>query len=59
MHYIGGISKSFILEPDPTSKYSNPEWARPVSPHQRYRVSEVSTPVVYVSIHTLILQSLA
>ena len=33
---------SCILEPDPTSKYSNPEWVRPVSPRRRYRQSEVS-----------------
>ena len=31
-----------ILEPDPTSKYSNPEWVRPVSPRRRYRQPEVS-----------------
>ena len=53
--YRRHISKSFILEPVPTSKYSNPEWERPVSPRRRYRISEVSTSVVYVSIHTLIL----
>ena len=36
------LSNPVILEPDPTSKYSNPELVRPVSPRRRYRQSEVS-----------------
>lgn len=35
-------SKHFTLEPDPASKYSNPEWSQPVFPRRRYRQSEVS-----------------
>lgn len=40
-----------ILEPDPTSKYSNPEWTRPVSPRRRYRQSQVSHSHFVVSVH--------